>query len=131
MDTIFDDGQPTIIFGDLLLDSDTEGLLNGAFFVFKLEDNFFVEPSDFAEFANHVFDGLGDINVVLEFVCVILSVFDEIGVNILHNITHLANDVDLRDVLLQRASVSEGLKLLLTELFARFDESIMGNMGIH
>ena len=128
MDSIFDDGQPPVIFGDFLLDSDTQGLLNGAFFVFKLKDNFFVEPSDFAEFANHVFDGFGDINVFLEFVCIVLSVFDEIGVNILHNITHLTNDVNLRDVLLQRASVSEGLKLLLAELFARFGEGVMGNM---
>jgi hypothetical protein len=110
------------------LDSDTQGLLNGAFFVFKLKDNFFVEPSDFAEFANHIFDGFGDINIVLEFVCVVLIVFDEIGVHILHYITHLANDVNLGDVLLQRASVSQGLKLLLTELFARFGESVMGNM---
>lgn len=115
MDSIFDDGQPAVILGDLLLDSNAEGLLNGSFFVFELEDDFFVEPTDFTEFGDHVFDGFGDIDVVLKLVGVILSVFDEIGVNILHDITYLADDVDLRDVLIQRASVSEGLKLLLSE----------------
>ncbi len=110
------------------MDGDAESLLNGSFFVFELEDDFFVEPTDFAEFGDHVFDGFGDVDVVLEFVGVVLSVFDEISVDILHDVTHLANNVDLRDVLFQRASVPEGLKLLLSEYFAGFGKGVMGNM---
>lgn len=100
MNSIFNDCQPSVVLGNFFLNSDAECFFDGSFFIFELENDFFVEPSDFAKFTDHVPDCFRNIDVFPEFIIVTLGVLDKTGVNILHNVTDLANDIDFGDVLL-------------------------------
>lgn len=111
LNSVLNDGQPAVVLGHLFLYSHHKSLFDWSF-VFEKVDNFSVKPTDFTKLTDHGPDSVRDVDVGLELKLVGLTVLDEIGLNVLHDVRYLFDEVDLCYALLWGTFVSEWLQLL-------------------